>query len=32
VHWAALSAAHQATLAATSTRIQRALIKGFPIG
>ena len=31
-HWAALSAAHQATLGVTSSRIQRALIKGFPIG
>lgn len=30
-HWAALSAAHQATLAASSSRIQRALAKGFPI-
>jgi len=31
-HWAALSEAHQATLGVTSSRIQRALIKGFPIG
>jgi spermidine synthase len=31
-HWAALGPAHQSTLAATSSRIQRALIKGFPIG
>jgi spermidine synthase len=31
-HWAALGPAHQATLAVASQRIQRALIKGFPIG
>lgn len=31
-HWEALGSAHQATLAVTSQRIQRALIKGFPIG
>lgn len=31
-HWAALSPVHQATLAVASTRIERALIKGFPIG
>lgn len=31
-HWAALPPVHQATLAVTSSRIQRALIKGFPIG
>jgi len=31
-HWQALAPIHQATLAVTSQRIQRALIKGFPIG
>jgi spermidine synthase len=31
-HWARLPAAHQTTLAATSSRIQRALIRGFPVG
>lgn len=31
-HWRNLPAMHQATLAVASTRIQRALIKGFPIG
>jgi spermidine synthase len=30
-HWQALAPSHQATLAATSSRIQRALIRGFPI-
>lgn len=30
--WAALAPAHQATLAATSSRLQRALVKGFPLG
>ncbi|MBT9609222.1 MAG: transferase [Aquabacterium sp.] len=30
--WAALLPVHQATLAATSTRLQRALVKGFPLG
>jgi len=30
--WAALPPVHQATLAATSTRLQRALVKGFPLG
>ena len=30
--WAALAPVHQATLAATSTRLQRALAKGFPLG
>jgi spermidine synthase len=31
-HWALLAPAHQATLGVASSRIQRALIKGFPIG
>lgn len=30
--WAELPPVHQATLAATSTRLQRALVKGFPLG
>ncbi len=30
--WAALAPVHQTTLAATSTRLQRALVKGFPLG
>ena len=30
--WAALAPVHQTTLAATSTRLQRALAKGFPLG
>lgn len=30
--WAALAPVHQATLAATSSRFQRALAKGFPLG
>lgn len=31
-YWGALAPAHQQTLAVASSRIQRALIKGFPIG
>jgi len=30
--WAALAPVHKTTLAATSTRLQRALVKGFPLG
>lgn len=30
--WAALGPAHQATLAATSSRFERAMVKGFPSG
>ena len=30
--WSALAPVHQTTLAATSTRLQRALVKGFPLG
>jgi len=30
--WAALDPAHQATLAATSSRFERAMVKGFPSG
>lgn len=31
-HWQALGATHQATLAVASQRIQRALMRGFPVG
>lgn len=31
-HWQAIGAAHQATLAVASQRIQRALMRGFPVG